>query len=168
MNRNYLASFCIFFAILHVSEEKPFTDCQQRRLRLIIFFFWSSFQLSCGLGDLWFNNPATKLLEIQLQNAFREQQQLATRLIRAGIQQTQLSSNQIQVAKVVQTTAAITLASKGLFDVCLADALCHGYCSLNLNYFFLAEQHRSSDCIVEYSSMLSAESLFVWWRNRYG
>lgn len=82
------------------------------------FFFPWNLQFSYGgLGDLWLSNPATKLLEIQLQNAVREQQQLATRLIQTGIQQAQVASNQLQVAKMIQTTAANTFASKGLFDV---------------------------------------------------
>lgn len=68
------------------------------------------------MGDLY-SNPATKLLESQLQTAAHEQQQLAINLIRAGTLQAQTAANQVQVAKVTQTTAGYTLASKGLFDV---------------------------------------------------
>lgn len=140
-------------------------------LLLSLFFFeFCIFQFPHGaFGDLWLNSPTAKLLEIQLQNAVREQQQLATRLIRTGIQQAQSASNQLEVAKAIQSTAANTLASKGLFDVrrwsiCVN---CPSPSPLSL-LLFAAKQYRTIDFVVRHPSMLSAESLYIRRCNQYG
>lgn len=63
------------------------------------------------------NNPATGLLEAQIQLAIREQQTLANQLINNGNRQISLTGNQIQIAKNIQNANIQRIANQGLLQV---------------------------------------------------
>lgn len=69
------------------------------------------------LGTGLINNPATALLEGQIQLAIREQQTLANQLINNGNRQISLTGNQIQIAKNIQNANIQRIASQGLLQV---------------------------------------------------
>lgn len=52
-----------------------------------------------------------------MQNAAREQQNLANQLARNGVYQVENSAKQLQFAQMMQSVAANVLSSKGLNDV---------------------------------------------------
>lgn len=60
------------------------------------------------------------LLETQVKNVAREQQQLANQLIRNGVRQVENFAKQLQITQTVQTLAANALAAKGLNDVSIS------------------------------------------------
>lgn len=65
----------------------------------------------------WFNNPAVKLLETQVQAALREQQTIANRLIQNGLNQYQGATRQFQVLANLQSIQVNQMAQKGTTEV---------------------------------------------------
>lgn len=89
---------------------------------LIVKIVFVSFCLLCGgraqlFGSGLISNPLTSIIEAQIQAAQREQQALANRLVRNGVQQVSLTGNQVQIAKNLQSANINRIATQGLLQV---------------------------------------------------
>lgn len=92
-------------------------------------------------GNALLNNPATAILEAQIQLAIREQQTLAYQLVNNGNRQIALTGTQIQIAKNIQNANIQRIANQGLFQVFAA---LFGHTKIEIDKLFTCFFHSST------------------------